>query len=84
MTRQALETFPSFLALSLLGGARHPLVVTAAGVAWIAARLQWAKCYAEGGPANRYSSKWSAFVWYSLLGAAVASLSFAGGVAGAF
>jgi hypothetical protein len=28
---QALETFPTFLAVSLLGGVRHPLFVTAAG-----------------------------------------------------
>ena len=48
--QQALETYPQFLALSLIGGVQHPLLTTAAGAAWIAARLQWAKDYAEHGP----------------------------------
>jgi hypothetical protein len=107
---QALETFPTFLAVSLLGGVRHPLFVTAAGtphkhhrspfhththtlpfpliftplpgVTWIIGRLRWASCYAEGGASARYNSFWSKYIWYSLIGCAVAATSFALGLAG--
>lgn len=40
---QALETFQAFLALSLVGGARHPYFVAASGVAWILGRLNWVR-----------------------------------------
>ncbi len=43
-----------------------------------------ARCYAEGGPGARYNSFWSRFIWYSLVGNAVAALSFAAGLAGLF
>ena len=79
---QALETFPSFLAVSLLGGLRHPYLVTLAGAAWIAGRLRWAACYAAGGPAARYGSVWSRFIWYGLVVNAAAAVSFALGLAG--
>ena len=79
---QALETFPSFLAVSLLGGVRHPYLVTLAGAAWIAGRLRWADCYAAGGPEARYSSRWSRFIWYGLVVNAAAAVSFALGLAG--
>lgn len=40
--QQALETYTSFVACSLIGGITHPFFVTAAGVAWIIGRWQWA------------------------------------------
>ena len=80
--RQALETFPSFLAVSLLGGLRHPYLVTLAGAAWIAGRLRWAALYAADGPAGRYGSVWSRFIWYGLVANAAAAVSFALGLAG--
>ena len=79
---QALETFPTFLAVSLLGGLRHPYLVTLAGGAWIAGRLRWAACYAADGPAGRYGSVWSRFIWYGLVVNAAATVSFALGLAG--
>jgi hypothetical protein len=39
--------------------------------------MQWASAYAEGGPDNRYSSKWSFGIWYSLLFVKVAAASTA-------
>ncbi len=40
---QALETLGMFLALSLLGGVRHPYFVAASGFAWILGRLNWVR-----------------------------------------
>ncbi len=68
--------------MSLLGGVRHPLLVTAAGVTWIVGRLRWADCYAQGGASARYNSFWSKYIWYSLIACAVASMSFALGLVG--
>ena len=79
---QALETFPTFLAVSLLGGVRHPYLVTLAGVSWILGRLRWADCYATGGPTARYNSFWSRFIWYGLVVNSAAAVSFALGLAG--
>mmetsp|Transcript_5516 Transcript_5516/g.15213 ORF Transcript_5516/g.15213 Transcript_5516/m.15213 type:complete len:182 (-) Transcript_5516:133-678(-) len=75
--QQALETYTSFVVLSLLGGATHPFFVTAAGIAWIVGRWKWAEGYATGDPTARYTSMWSRFVWYSLLGVATAAMSTA-------
>lgn len=82
--QQALETFPTFLACSLLGGVRHPVLATAAGLVYIRARNTWARLYAEGGASNRYASAWSVYIWRTLVGVSVASLSFAAGTAGLF
>ena len=40
--QQALETYGSFVALSLVGGVRHPLLTTAAGLVWTTARMKCA------------------------------------------
>ena len=65
--QQALETYPSFLACSIVGGLAQPLVTAAAGAVWIKARLEWASAYAEHGADGRYNSPWSRFIWYALL-----------------
>ena len=65
-----------------MGGLRHPYLVTLAGGAWIAGRLRWAACYAADGPAGRYGSVWSRFIWYGLVVNAAATVSFALGLAG--
>jgi hypothetical protein len=70
------------LAVSLLGGLRHPHLVTLAGAAWIVGRMRWASCYAADGPAGRYGSVWSRFIWYGLVVNAAAAVSFALGLAG--
>jgi glutathione S-transferase len=80
--QQALETFPSFMALSLVGGLRHPALTTLAGAAWIIGRMKWAEGYAEGGPEARYGSQWSRFIWYSLICTIVLSGSTSLGIAG--
>ena len=70
------------MAVSLLGGVRHPYLVTLAGVSWIIGRMRWASLYAAGGPEARYGSFWSRFIWYGLVGNAAAAVSFALGLAG--
>ena len=39
--QQALETYPSFLILSLFGGLRFPVTAALGGVLWNYARLKW-------------------------------------------
>ena len=41
--QQALETYTNFVVCSLIGGIRHPLLTTAAGVLYIVSRLKWAE-----------------------------------------
>lgn len=65
-TTQALETYPLFLALSIIGGVKHPITTALAGVLWIHGRKEWAAAYAKNGPAGRYASKWSRFIWCAL------------------
>jgi uncharacterized MAPEG superfamily protein len=81
-SQQALETFPSYVAMSLVGGLRHPYAVAVTGVFWAIGRLRWATCYAEGGPEKRYSSAFAIFIWASLFVSLAATGSFALGLAG--
>ena len=53
--QQALESYPMFLALSLVGGIQYPLTCAAGGALWNYARLKWAEGYATGDPSARYS-----------------------------
>lgn len=41
--QQALETYPTFLVCSVLGGIRQPLTTAAYGLLWCVARLKWAE-----------------------------------------
>jgi len=81
-SQQALETFPSYVAMSLVGGLRHPYAVAIMGVFWAIGRLRWATCYAEGGPEKRYGSPFAIFIWASLFVSLAATSSFALGLAG--
>eukprot|EP00755_Sulcionema_specki_P032318 Sspe_Gene.2178::Locus_718_Transcript_1_1_Confidence_1.000_Length_659::g.2178::m.2178/K00799/GST, gst; glutathione S-transferase len=80
--QQALETYPQFLALSLIAGLRHPVFSTLCGLAWCIARVKWAAGYATGDPEARYSSFWGAYIWYALIGALTASFSSTARIAG--
>lgn len=42
---QALETYPAFLALSLIGGLGFPLTCALGGLLWSYARFKWADGY---------------------------------------
>mmetsp|Transcript_11030 Transcript_11030/g.32665 ORF Transcript_11030/g.32665 Transcript_11030/m.32665 type:complete len:181 (+) Transcript_11030:92-634(+) len=75
--QQALETYTSFVVMSLIGGLSHPMFVSVAGITWIIGRWKWAEGYATGDPNARYTSVWSRFIWYSLFAVATASLSTA-------
>jgi glutathione S-transferase len=65
--QQALETYTSFVVLSLIGGIKFPLVSALGGLIWNVARLKWAEGYATGDPMKRYSSAISFGIWLSLL-----------------
>mmetsp|Transcript_24208 Transcript_24208/g.24821 ORF Transcript_24208/g.24821 Transcript_24208/m.24821 type:complete len:197 (-) Transcript_24208:96-686(-) len=65
--QQALETYPQFLAFSLIGGLRFPIFTTINGLLWIYARAKWAEGYATGNPNNRYSHWASRGIWHSLI-----------------
>jgi len=74
--QQALETYTQFVALSLIGGIRHPVLVTAAGLLWCYARVKWAQGYATGDPGKRYTnSKLAWHIWTTLIFVAAAAAS---------
>merc|ERR1712157_239755 len=75
--QQALETYPTFLILSTIGGLAHPITTSMAGLLWGIARLKWAAGYASGDPSKRYGSMWGMQIWTSVLALVVTSGSFA-------
>ena len=74
--QQALETWPSFLACSLIGGVSFPLTTTTLGLTWCYARLDWAKGYAEA-PGKRYDGL-GYMIWYAWLGLIATAAGTAG------
>jgi len=81
----ALETYGSFVALSLVGGIAQPVVTAMSGLLWAKARGKWADGYASGDPKGRYdkSGGWGRHVWTALGNLMVASASTALIVCGA-
>ena len=65
--QQALETYPQYLAMSLIGGLFNPVGTTLAGIFWNVARSAWASGYATGNPDSRYGASSAIGIWYSLL-----------------
>lgn len=55
--QHALETYPMFLTLSVIGGLSFPVTVAAGGALWNYARLKWAEGYAK--KADKRYSHWS-------------------------
>ena len=77
--QQALETYPQFLALSLVAGLAFPLTTAVEGALWCVARFAWAEGYATGDPDNRYKFSWlGKHVWTPLVHMLILSL-FVGG-----
>ena len=77
--QQALETYPQFLAMSLLAGLQFPITTALEGVVWIVARLAWSEGYATGKPENRYAySPLGRHIWTPLLHLLVLNLFTAG------
>jgi glutathione S-transferase len=75
--QHALETYPSFLAMSLIAGIKFPMVACISGLIWSIARIKWAEGYASGVPSKRNESCWAKGGWMSfitLMVAAVASI----------
>jgi glutathione S-transferase len=72
--QQALETYPSYLALALLSGLSYPLTTALEGILWIVARFAWANGYAVG-PSVRYThSRFGRYVWTPLIHCALINL----------
>uniref|UniRef100_A0A7S4JHF1 Glutathione transferase n=1 Tax=Odontella aurita TaxID=265563 RepID=A0A7S4JHF1_9STRA len=73
--QQALETYGSFLALSLIGGLAQPIVTIVSGLLWSYSRIRWADGYSTGDPMARYekSGGWGRHVWTALGNLMVAS-----------
>jgi len=65
--QQALETYPVFVVLSIIGGLAHPIASSLGGLLWCLARVGWAKGYATGEPEKRYSDFWAPHIWTGLL-----------------
>mmetsp|Transcript_7392 Transcript_7392/g.8346 ORF Transcript_7392/g.8346 Transcript_7392/m.8346 type:complete len:147 (+) Transcript_7392:27-467(+) len=75
-----LEIFQSYLAMSLLGGVKHPLIVAGGSIAWNVGVYLYQLGYTEGAAA-RY--KKGGFVKYiGLLASLGSSVSFAGSLLG--
>lgn len=78
--QQALETYPSFVALSLIAGIKYPITAAIGGVIWHFARFAWAEGYATGDPSKRYQSFLAVGIWSSLfielIGATATIVSF--------
>jgi len=70
--QNALETYPQFLFLLLLGGLKHPVLSVGLGAVWIVGRLVYAYGYATGVPGNRV---WGEFHYVGLAGLLLTSLS---------
>jgi len=73
--QNALETLPHFLAFSLIGGMKHPLVVAGAGVLWCIGRVLFQKGYTEG--ENKRYSKGGGLHYIGLFVSGGAAISFA-------
>ena len=52
--QNALETYPIFLSFLLVGGLKHPLIASSAGLIWILGRYIYAQGYYTGDPTKRY------------------------------
>jgi glutathione S-transferase len=74
--QQALETYPIFLTLSVIGGLSFPVTVAAGGALWSYARLKWAEGYAIKVD-KRYSHWSSKGIWTGLFVPLVASVATA-------
>ena len=76
--QQALETYPQFLALSLVSAVLFPVTTALEGLLWLRARVAWADNYAKGKPEGRYEGLLARHVWTPLIHMAVLSLYTAG------
>ncbi|KAJ3117758.1 Microsomal glutathione S-transferase 3 [Phlyctochytrium bullatum] len=68
--QNALENYPQFLALLLLGGLEHPRVAAAMGVLWMVGRHYYAAGYSTGEPKKRANGNFSHFATLGLIGMA--------------
>ena len=79
--QHTLETYPTILIMSAVGGIGQPITTALAGALWIYARQKWANGYQwpGGDPKNRYekSDGWGRHIWTSLLALCVTSTSTA-------
>eukprot|EP01116_Phalansterium_solitarium_P004913 TRINITY_DN16125_c0_g1_i1.p1 TRINITY_DN16125_c0_g1~~TRINITY_DN16125_c0_g1_i1.p1 ORF type:complete len:157 (+),score=22.37 TRINITY_DN16125_c0_g1_i1:25-471(+) len=69
--QNALEIYPTVLALLLLGGLKHPLICAASGVVWMAGRFFYAQGYATGEPSKRQRGAFGYLGLFAMLGSTI-------------
>jgi len=69
--QNALESYPQFLMLLFIGGLKHPLIASGAGVTWCLARILYAWGYWTGEPKNRRRGGFQHLAMIALLGTSV-------------
>jgi glutathione S-transferase len=65
--QHALESYTSFVLLSLIAGIKYPVTAMVGGILWHVARFSWAAGYATGDPKNRYANFFGMGIWTSIL-----------------
>ncbi|GBG34591.1 Microsomal glutathione S-transferase 3 [Hondaea fermentalgiana] len=78
--QHALETYPSFLALSLIGGLRHPIVTSLCGAVYMCSRLAWADGYAVSAETRYTKSRMAPHIWTCLIGVVYTAVSSSLGI----
>ncbi len=71
--QNALETYTAYLAMSVIGGLKHPIPVAIGGVFWIVGRVLFMEGY-KAGPNNRYG-KGGGLLWLGVLASLGSAIS---------
>ena len=69
--QNALEQYPGFLALCLVGGLKHPIANALGGVIWTIGRFLYMSGYTEG--AGKRYGKGGAILWVGVLTALIST-----------
>jgi len=71
--QNTLEGYAQFLMMLFVGGVKHPLISTGAGVIWIIGRLLYAQGYQTGDPSKRQRGAIGYLGLLTLLGATIST-----------
>ena len=71
--QNALEVYPQFLMLLFVGGLKHPVAASVAGLIWLAGRIVYAAGYATGDPSQRQKGAFGYIGLLTLLGTSVST-----------
>ena len=67
----AQESYPTFVACSVVGGIVFPMSTACWGLLWSVSRIFYAQGYATGNPMGRYQNPLGAVHWFALTGVLV-------------